>query len=138
MWHKERTLRKTLRSAPFLRAYFCVFPAYRAYRRKPPGAAPNASPIQVSIASQIIRTNRRFRGTSSRRGWATAKSFYDDYVLWKHERGEKPLSMTLWAEAMVKRFEKIRANGIRYKGCFLDPARFEADSGDEFAEAKMT
>lgn len=58
------------------------------------------------------------------RRWPAAKSLYDDYSKWKVDRGEKPLSMSLWGEAMTKRFDKIRADGIRYMGCLLDPQRF--------------
>ena len=65
------------------------------------------------------------------RGWPAAKPLYDDYVKWKTDRGEKPQSMTLWGEAMSKRFEKVKAGGyLRYRGCQLDPARFHGDVAD--------
>ena len=47
-----------------------------------------------------------------------ASDLYKDYHQWKKERGEGAISMTDWAVSM-RRFEKVRANGIRYIGVRL-------------------
>lgn len=45
---------------------------------------------------------------------------YRDYSDWKKDRGEQPVSMVRWADAL-KRFEKVRSSGVRYRGLMLIP-----------------
>lgn len=47
-----------------------------------------------------------------------ASELYKDYELWKRDRGETPTSMTRWSESL-RQFEKIKGNGVRYRGLIL-------------------
>ena len=49
-----------------------------------------------------------------------AGALYRDYSEWKKDRGEQPVSMARWAETL-KRFEKVRSSGVRYRGLMLIP-----------------
>ena len=50
-----------------------------------------------------------------------ANTLYKDYCTWSEERGEQPLSSTLWGEYMTQQgFEKTRTKtGMRYRGLEL-------------------
>ncbi len=48
-----------------------------------------------------------------------ADRLYRSYAEWKEARGEQPMSQTRWGEQMQRRFAKISANGIRYRGLKL-------------------
>lgn len=94
----------------------------------------NQSVVEMWIAEHLLVVPDDGRGG---RGWPKAKTLYDDYVKWKEERGEKAMSMTLWGEAMGKQFVKIKADGLRYRGCQLDPRRrVSVDFDEGVAEAK--
>jgi len=49
-----------------------------------------------------------------------SSDLYRDYSEWKKDRGEQPVSMARWAEAM-KRFHKEVSAGVRYRGLMLIP-----------------
>jgi putative DNA primase/helicase len=47
---------------------------------------------------------------------------YRDYKAWKETRGEKAVSQARWAEAAMRKFEKVRSNrGQHYRGLRLLP-----------------
>ncbi|MCZ7565161.1 MAG: phage/plasmid primase, P4 family [Burkholderiales bacterium] len=48
-----------------------------------------------------------------------AQKLYRDYSEWKESRGELPMSKTRWGEQMQRRFPKVSANGVRYRGLKL-------------------
>lgn len=50
------------------------------------------------------------------RYWPKSSALYADYVTWKKERGEHPLSLTRWGEQMAQRFRVLRADGRRIAG----------------------
>ena len=56
------------------------------------------------------------------RAKAQASHLYGDYKNWKQDRGEQPMSLQCWAEHMGLRFEKVKANGVRYVGVLLKDA----------------
>jgi len=49
-----------------------------------------------------------------------SSDLYRDYVNWKKDRGEAPISQTRWAEWM-RQFKKETSNGVRYRGLMLKP-----------------
>jgi P4 family phage/plasmid primase-like protien len=49
-----------------------------------------------------------------------SSDLYRDYSEWKKDRGEQPVSMARWAEAM-KKFHKEVSAGVRYRGLMLIP-----------------
>ncbi len=51
--------------------------------------------------------------------WVQAKEAYTNYRAWKEERGEGAPSMTRFGEQISKRFEKMKAAGVRYRGLRL-------------------
>lgn len=55
------------------------------------------------------------------RAWPKAGHLFEDYRRWKLERGEHPVSMTRWGDAMSLRYSKIRGDGVRYQGLELLP-----------------
>ena len=55
----------------------------------------------------------------SGRYWDKSSVLYKDYSEWKRDRNEHPQSQTNWGEHMGKRFEKIKAAGVRYIGVKL-------------------
>jgi len=55
------------------------------------------------------------------RFWDKSKDLYESYSEWKKERGENPISHTRWGDFMATRFERMKADGIRYRGVSLIP-----------------
>ncbi len=55
----------------------------------------------------------------------TSQALYLDYVSWKKERGESPVSQTRWADCM-KPFERVKGATVRYRGLRLLPRGAEA------------
>lgn len=54
----------------------------------------------------------------------SARELYADYRLWKEERGEQPVSQTLFGEQLSAKFNNIHtAKGRVYGGLLLNPAR---------------
>ena len=53
------------------------------------------------------------------RYWVTPMEAYTNYRLWKEGRGENPTNMTRFSEQLSQRFEKMRANGARFRGLRL-------------------
>lgn len=47
---------------------------------------------------------------------ATASALYTDFTVWKVARGEHPSSLTRWGEWMNGRFERVKSDGVRYRG----------------------
>ncbi len=93
----------------------------------------NQSVVEMWMSEHLVITPDDGRPAC---GWPTSKALYDDYSEWKTDRGEKPLSMSIWAEAMGKRFEKAISNGVRYIGCQLDPQHFHERATADFEEAQ--
>ena len=48
-----------------------------------------------------------------------ASELYSSYSRWKRERGETPISMTRFGDSMNVLFERVKGNGVRYRGCRL-------------------
>lgn len=48
-----------------------------------------------------------------------SSDLYRDYVQWKKERGEVPVSQTRWGDSMRRFYERANSNGVRYRGCSL-------------------
>jgi putative DNA primase/helicase len=47
--------------------------------------------------------------------WTKASTLYESYKQWKESRGEQAVSQTVWADAMMSRFKRKKANiGIVY------------------------
>jgi putative DNA primase/helicase len=74
------------------------------------------SVVEMWIEENLNVVDDDGRGGS---GWPKASTLYDDYARWKRNRGESPVSMTIWGETMGRRFEKVKSDGVRYKGCDL-------------------
>jgi putative DNA primase/helicase len=55
-----------------------------------------------------------------------ANVLYKDYVTFKERRGEHAPSLTRWGAWMVNKYEKVSADGVRYRGLRLKP--LEADT----------
>ena len=51
--------------------------------------------------------------------WAKAGELYKDYQEWKRDRGENAQSMTRFGEQLSKKFNKVKADGMRYEGLKL-------------------
>ena len=49
----------------------------------------------------------------------TSTELYKSYREWKEKRGEPASSQTRWGENMAAKFEKIKSNGVRYRGLHL-------------------
>ncbi len=47
---------------------------------------------------------------------ATASALYNDFAVWKVARGEHPSSLTRWGEWMNGQFERVKSDGVRYRG----------------------
>ena len=75
----------------------------------------NQSVVEMWVSERITRVPDDGRAG---RGWPKAEALYRDYERWKTDRGEKPLSMTLWGEAMTKQFQKVTADGCSLPGMF--------------------
>jgi putative DNA primase/helicase len=55
-----------------------------------------------------------------RHKWPKSTSMYNDYMTWKKERGEAPVSQTRWGDDMRKLgFSSVKADGVRYVGVIL-------------------
>lgn len=50
------------------------------------------------------------------RHWAKGGDLYKDYQDWKRNRGENAQSMTRFGEQLGKKFNKVKAAGVRYEG----------------------
>jgi len=61
-------------------------------------------------------------GRDKAKAKAKASHLYQDYRQWKESRAEQPLAMHRWGEHMGLRFEKVKANGVRYVGVLLKDA----------------
>jgi putative DNA primase/helicase len=86
---------------------------------------------QTWINERIVRVTDPDRTLGS---WPTARELYNDYRDWKAERGEQPISMTRWADAM-RQFEKRKAcDGFRYLGVRLNTGNTPVSSGRRAAE----
>lgn len=48
-----------------------------------------------------------------------SSALYGNYLQWKIDRGEQPISQTRWAESMKGRYRKVISNGVRYFGIEL-------------------
>lgn len=53
------------------------------------------------------------------RYWAKAKDLYESYRQWKLNRGEHAVSQTRWSDFMSAKFQKMKADGVRYRGVVL-------------------
>jgi len=52
--------------------------------------------------------------------WPKSSSLYNDYMTWKRERGEAPVSQTRWGDDMRKLgLSSVKADGVRYVGVRL-------------------
>jgi len=47
---------------------------------------------------------------------ATASALYNDFAVWKAARGEHASNLTRWGEWMNGRFDKVKSDGVRYRG----------------------
>lgn len=97
-----------------------------AGRRLPPCAAIDAeiedyfgaqSTVEMWLSERTRPVPNDDRGG---RDLPKSSDLYRDYGEWKRQRGETPVSMTRWAEAM-RRFDKVTSNGVRYRGLQLVP-----------------
>lgn len=48
-----------------------------------------------------------------------ASSLYSDYSRWKRDRGEMPIGMVRFSDALSVLFERVKSSGVRYRGCRL-------------------
>jgi putative DNA primase/helicase len=56
-----------------------------------------------------------------------ASELYMNYSWWKRERGETPISMTRFGDSLSVPFERVKGNGVRYRGCRLKVDRLFDD-----------
>lgn len=91
-------------------------PPCEAVERESQDYFASQSTVESWVAERIETVKDDGRAASQ---WPKSSELFADYQGWKRARGEAYVSQTRWGETMGKLFEKVAANGVRYRGAIL-------------------